>query len=119
MSNLDGLKVCFESHPQNKLAFSVTAGEFWNGTQTISCHATSWGSGCALNVLIDNAVNFVYLDTDGTLHVANGEFPNPFATPHLPLAIIVVRNGYYSPGDITDCRQRSAFSALGGPGFGY
>ena len=68
------------------LTFGVRAGRLANGDNTIAY------AGASAQALTNNATNYIYLAVSGataTLTVNTTGFPNPSATPHIPLATIV------------------------------
>lgn len=89
------------------LSFGVRAGRFSDG-QVERVYAGSTG-----NALADDATSAVYLLADGTLAVSQAGFPDPAATPYLPLATITTANGGYAHADIVDHRGRAIFRVLG------
>ncbi len=89
------------------LTFGVRAGKFANGTTAVDY------AGASSQALTNNATNYIYLQTDGTLLVNTTGFPNPATTAHVPLATILTSAGLYDMSDITDYRGRAMFRAIG------
>ena len=90
------------------LTFGVRAGRFMDGATTRDY------AGSTANALTNNQTNYIYLTTAATLTVNTTGFPDPAATPHIPLATILTAAGNYAHDDITDYRGRAAFWILDG-----
>ncbi len=90
------------------LTFGVRAGRFADGDTTVE-YAGSTG-----NALTNNATNYIYLTADSTPAVNITGFPDPSATPHVPLATIATAAGGYGLDDITDCRGAAIVALLRG-----
>ncbi len=91
------------------LTFGVRAGRLANGDNTIAY------AGASAQALTNNATNYIYLAVSGataTLTVNTTGFPNPSATPHIPLATIVTSAGTYAHTAITDYRGRALYRTL-------
>ena len=88
------------------LTFGVRAGTFANGDTMVDY------AGATAQALTNNATNTVYLTAAGALTVNTTGFPDPSATPHVPLATIVTAAGTYDVDDITDFRSRAMFQVL-------
>ena len=90
------------------LTFGVRAGAFQDGD---TIREFAGGEGQALT---NNQTNYIYLTADGALATHTAGFPDPSATPHIPLATIVAAVGAFDRGDITDYRGRSLLSLAHG-----
>jgi len=91
------------------LTFGVRAGRFNDGDTARSY------AGSTENALTDDATNYIYLAADGTLTVNTTGYPDPSATPHVPLATIETADGAFDLADITDHRGRAFLAVLEGP----
>jgi len=96
------------AYKDGELTFGVRAGRYMDG-DTARNYA-----GAAAEALTNNQTNYVYLTAAGVLTVNTTGFPDPSATPHLPLATIVTAAGTYDHADITDYRGRALFGVLAG-----
>ncbi len=94
---------------RGKLAFSVNPGSFRVGGSLILRTETA-----VAQSLTDNADNSIYLTATGVVTISTNGFPNPSATPHVPLAIVTTANGTFSESDIADCRGRMLFQLASG-----
>ncbi|MDY7011539.1 MAG: hypothetical protein SVV80_12430, partial [Planctomycetota bacterium] len=98
------------------LTFGVRAGKYFNGDTAVNY------SQVTAQALTNNATNYIYLTAAGTLTVNITGFPDPSATPHIPLATIITSAGEYDGqdasegGDITDYRGRGFLSVCRAPG---
>jgi hypothetical protein len=90
------------------LTFGVRPGAFMDGATAVTY------AGAADQPLSDEDTNYIYLTTDGQLHVNQTGFPSASTTPHVPLASITTTNGIYNHSDITDYRGRSMFHMVNG-----
>jgi len=90
------------------LTFGVRAGAFQDGD---TIREFAGGEGQALT---NNQTNYIYLTADATLTVNTSGFPDPSATPHIPLATIATSAGEYAHDDIADHRGRAIYSVLRG-----
>ena len=95
--------------------FGVRAGKVMVGDTGVEFDQASGQS------LTNDATNYIYLTAGGTLTVNTTGFPDPSATPHLPLATIAVGSvseaqidDEYDFVDITDYRGMSMFGVLAG-----
>ncbi len=89
------------------LTYGVRAGLYMYGDNTIS-YAGSTG-----NAVTDDATNYVYLTATGTLTINITGFPNPSATPHIPLAVLIAAATEVDLTNITDYRGRAIWSVPG------
>jgi len=97
----------FRVYKDGALTYGIRPGKAEYGDTTLSY------AGSAGNALTDDATNYVWLyNSAGTLTigVSTSDFPNPSATPHLPLATIVTAGGGYAYTAITDLRQLGCFA---------
>jgi hypothetical protein len=92
------------------LSFGVRAGRFMDG-DTVRDYP-----GAAAQSLTNNQTNYIYLTAEATLTVNTSGFPDPSATPHIPLATIVTSSGNYNYTNIADCRPQALFGILDGIG---
>jgi len=92
------------------LTFGVRPGRYMDGDTPRNF------AGAADQSLTNNQTNYIYLTADGTLTVNTSGFPDPSATPHIPLATIVAAAGAYAHSDITDYRSRALYALLDGVG---
>lgn len=90
------------------LTFGVRSGKFADGDSIVNF------AGASTVALVDNAVNYIYLLSDGALTVSATSFPLPSQTPHLRLASIQVSSGQYAHSDISDCRGAAIMNILDG-----
>jgi hypothetical protein len=90
------------------LTFGVRAGALQDG-DTVREFA-----GADEQALTNNQTNYIYLTAHATLTVNTGGFPDPSATPHIPLATITTSGGTYAHADIADHRGRAIYSVLRG-----
>ena len=89
--------------------FGVYPGKLSNGDTMVSY------AGASAQALTVNQTNYIYLTAAGTLTVNTTGFPVPSATPHIPLASIVVgATDFDETIDITDYRARAIFNILSG-----
>ncbi|HAU38851.1 MAG TPA: hypothetical protein DCX07_14185 [Phycisphaerales bacterium] len=91
------------------LTFGVRAGKLANGDNTIAY------AGATAQALTNNQTNYIYLAVAAgvaTLTVNTTGFPNPSATPHIPLATIVTSAGTYLHTAITDYRGQALYRTL-------
>ena len=96
----------FRVYKDGEATFGVRPGAVASGAGTLSY------AGSEENALTDDQTNAIWLEVQAgelTLATSTSGFPDPSATPHLPLATIEVASGSYAHGDITDCRQLGAF----------
>ncbi len=89
------------------LTFGVRAGKFFHNDQLVEF------TGATGQTLTNNAVNYVYLNANGTLIANTTGFPVPSMTPHIRLAMITASGGAYDHDDILDQRG-SSFIRLAG-----
>ena len=89
------LRVCKDGD----LTFGVRAGRFMDGSTARNY------AGAAAQALTNNQTNYIYLTAGATLTVNITGFPDPDATPHVPLATILTAGGTYDFDDITDFSQ--------------
>ncbi len=97
----------FRVYKEGQATFGVRPGKVRRGDSVLT-YAGSTG-----NALSDDQTNYIYLHVDGgalTLATNTSGFPNPSATPHMPLATITVASGSYAVTDMSDDRQLAAFS---------
>jgi hypothetical protein len=92
-------------YKDGELCFGVRPGQFTDGATARNY------AGASAQPLTDEATNYIYLSTAGVLSVNTTGFPDPAATPHVPLATIVAADGSYDLDDVTDCRGRAIFRA--------
>ena len=97
------------------LEFGVRPGRWFNGDTPVDYE------GATGQDLTDNAVNYVYLTAAGVLTVNTSAFPDPSATPHIPLATVATGTqsaagvqGQYDHADITDYRGRALLTVAAG-----
>jgi len=93
------------------LKYGVKAGLVWGGMAAVAY------AGASNQALTNDATNYIYLTTAGTLTINTTGFP---VTPHIPLATIATGTasaaavtGAYAIGDITDYRGRSVIQPVG------
>ena len=89
------------------MTFGVRAGAFMEGATVRSF------AGAAAVALTNNAANWIYLTTSGTLAVSTSALPDAATTPHVSLATIVTSAGQYTHADITDLRGRCLYRPAG------
>ena len=97
----------FRVYKDGVLTYGIRPGKVKYGDTTLS-YAGSGG-----NALTDGATNYIWLYNNAgalTIGTSTGAFPNPSATPHLPLATIVTAGGGYDYPAITDYRQLACFA---------
>jgi hypothetical protein len=97
----------FRVYKDGVLTYGIRPGKLEHGDTTLSY------AGSAGNALTDDATNYIWLyNNAGALAIgrSTSDFPNPSATPHLPLATIVTASGGYGYTDITDFRQLGCFA---------
>ncbi len=92
------------------LTFGVRPGEYHNGDALVSY------AGSQTNALTNNAGNYIYLTSDGTLTCNTTGFPTPSLAPHIPLAVVTTSAGAFNPidGDLVDKRGLSLYGLVGG-----
>ncbi len=90
------------------LTFGVRPGRFMDGSTARNY------AGAAAQALTNNQTNYIYLTAAATLTVNTTGFPDPAATPHVPLATISAAAGVYGFDDMTDYRGRAVFCPLDG-----
>lgn len=87
------------------LQFSLRAGKFWYAGARVS-----YAGALAIN-LTDDATNYVYAKTDGTIAISTSAFPDSTVTPHLPLYRVTTASGKYRlDSDVIDDRGQSVFA---------
>ena len=106
LAALDGLEV----YKDAALTFGVRAGRFMDGSTARNY------AGASAQALTNNQTNYIYLTAGATLTVNITGFPDPDATPHVPLATILTAGGTYDFDDITDYRGRALLQLLDGLG---
>jgi len=99
------------------LTFGVRAGRASHGTNVYSY------AGATEQSLTDDTTNYIWLQVDSgalTLYVNTSAFPDPSATPHIPLATIATGTASalgsgdtYTHEDITDYRGRAIYELIG------
>jgi len=99
----------------DSLTIGVRAGSLWSGAAIV---AYAGGT----SAVVDDAVNYVYLEDDGTLVVVQDAFPDPAVTPHFPLAIVsagsesaTAVSGQFAIDDIEDVRSRMMLTIVQAP----
>ncbi len=95
-------------YKDGELTFGVRPGRYMDG-DTARDYAGASGQ-----ALTNDQTNYIYLTANGTLTVNTTGFPNPSATPHIPLAAVTTSEGSYSHDDITDYRPRALLGVLTG-----
>jgi hypothetical protein len=95
-------------YKDGNLTFGVRAGKFMDGSSTVNY------PGCAAQSLANEQTNYIYLTTDGQLHVNQTGFPSASTIPHIPLASIATSAGSYNHANITDYRGRCMFRPVDG-----
>jgi hypothetical protein len=92
------------------LTFGVRAGRFMNGPTAVNY------AGASAQALTDNSLNYIYITAAGVLTINQVGFPDPSATPHVPLATVgagslsaAAVGGKYDQCDITDYRGRAMY----------
>jgi hypothetical protein len=81
------------------LTFSVKPGMFFDGNTFV--HFTN----TAQFTLNNDTTNYVYLTTDGQVHVSITGFPDASITRHIRLATIITASGNFTDENIIDYRQ--------------
>ncbi len=89
------------------LTFGVKSGKFFDGSTLREYAGTESGS------LTDNVMNYIYMQSDGTVVVNTSGFPDASSTRHIRLATIVAADGSYDDDDIIDYRQCNLWSVAG------
>ena len=96
------------AYKDGDLTFGVRAGRFMDGSTARNY------AGAAAQALTNNQTNYIYLTPAAVLTVNTTGFPDPAATPHVPLATISAAAGAYGFDDVTDYRGRAVFCLLDG-----
>jgi len=103
VSVVSGLRV----YKTGDLVCGVKAGWFYDGNTLREVTVDEAVS------LTDNATNYLYLLTNGTLTVNTTGFPDPASTNHIRLGTVETSGGTYTDDDITDWRDRHVFQLAG------
>ena len=104
VADLLALLAGLEVYKDGDLTYGVRAGKFRGVGATVT-YAGSTG-----NALTDDATNYIYLTSAGTLTKNTTGFP---ATNAVQLATILTAGGVYAISAVTDCRQAYLWSSNG------